>query len=593
MNICIIDSGLDSCYKFNDSNIKIKGITILSVGGENYVIADKFEDEIGHGTAIFDIFCNSIQYKDNKDKINFFIIKIFNNEFYTDNNKLLFALKYIDQNILCDLILISSGINILSNHTFMCDIIKRLNQKNVIIISAFDNGGAISYPAAFNNVIGIDTNKLIKKDEFVYVENSIVNLIGADINFRTKWIDNKKIFCRGSSYTTAYLSGVICNLLSTMKRKERSLKSIKEKLKVKAKQVIKIEMNYFSNIYVNKEYLRIVKKAIVFPFNKEAQSIAKFEDLLLFSIVNYYDIKESGKVNQKISSLYKYIKNDKVIENFENIDWLSDDFDLVICGHVDELSKLKKKNYLMDLADKCEKYNKKLYSFDKLDIKGDNYIFPYINKQMVPNNNLGKLHISSKPILGIFGTSSKQGKYTLQLELRKKFLDDKYKLAQIGTEPTGYLFNFDYVFPMGYNSTVYTCQAESITILNEMIHKCEINNADIIMVGSQSGSIPYAYDNVKYLTLNQYDFLLGTCPDIIVLCINIYDNYNYIKRTINYIESLTESKVIALAIMIKQVDKNKIINMKCDIKTMIGLELFFINYECDLKNLYNVIINYF
>ena len=211
MNICIIDSGLDSDYILNNELVKVKGITITSKGDNNYVITDEYKDVIGHGTAIFDIFLQKAHAKKN---MNIFIVKIFNNEYYTDSNKLLFALHYIEQNILCDLIIISSGINILSNYIRLYNVLERLNQKNIIIISAFDNGGAISYPAAFNNVIGIDVNKFVKKDEFLYIENSIVNLIGAEINFRTRGKENKKIFCSGSSYTTAYLGGIINNLLS-------------------------------------------------------------------------------------------------------------------------------------------------------------------------------------------------------------------------------------------------------------------------------------------------------------------------------------------------------------------------------------------
>ena len=43
-------------------------------------------------------------------------------------------------------------------------------------------------------------------------------------------------------------------------------------------------------------------------------------------------------------------------------------------------------------------------------------------------------------MLAIVGTSPSQGKYNLQLALRRRFLNDGYEIGQIGTEPTAQLF---------------------------------------------------------------------------------------------------------------------------------------------------------
>lgn len=45
----------------------------------------------------------------------------------------------------------------------------------------------------------------------------------------------------------------------------------------------------------------------------------------------------------------------------------------------------------------------------------------------------------------------------------------------------------------------------------------------------------------------QRELLLAANPDAIILCINYYDDVEYIERTIKYIESLATSKVIALS----------------------------------------------
>ncbi|MBE5965651.1 MAG: DUF1611 domain-containing protein, partial [Lachnospiraceae bacterium] len=141
--------------------------------------------------------------------------------------------------------------------------------------------------------------------------------------------------------------------------------------------------------------------------------------------------------------------------------------------------------------------------------------YPHVDKTDVSWNRFGKLYRMTKLIVGVFGTSSKQGKYTLQLMLRKRFVQMGYNIGQIGTEPSALLFGMDYVFPMGYNSTVSIHEYDTITYLNNAIHNMEIAGKDIIIVGSQSGTVTYDYGNLQQFAVNQYSYLLGTLPELI------------------------------------------------------------------------------
>lgn len=70
---------------------------------------------------------------------------------------------------------------------------------------------------------------------------------------------------------------------------------------------------------------------------------------------------------------------------------------------------------------------------------------------------------------------------------------------------------------------------------------------DVITVGSQSGTIPYDYENIFQFPLYRYSFLLDTLPDCIVLCVNLFDSFDYIHRTVSFLEATAKGKVIALA----------------------------------------------
>ena len=109
-------------------------------------------------------------------------------------------------------------------------------------------------------------------------------------------------------------------------------------------------------------------------------------------------------------------------------------------------------------------------------------------------------------MLGVFGTSSQQGKFTLQLIIRDLLLKAGYSVGQIGSEPHSELFGMDYSFPFGYNQSIYVRDDDVILYLNSAIHSlCDEN--DIIIVGSQANTIPYDYGNLDRYMLRQHLFL--------------------------------------------------------------------------------------
>ena len=67
---------------------------------------------------------------------------------------------------------------------------------------------------------------------------------------------------------------------------------------------------------------------------------------------------------------------------------------------------------------------------------------------------------------------------------------------------------------------------------------------DIILTGIQSGTVPYSYNNLRYLTSTQLDVLLGILPDLVVLCVNIHDDIAYMKRTVLTIENYINTHVL-------------------------------------------------
>lgn len=589
MKVAIIDSGLN--YFDSLGEIDINGINLCDEQK-----SEDFSDNIGHGTAVVDILnrtgCLS----------SIFIVKIFGDYFTTSFDMLFNGLKYVYDNLNCNIILVSLGVKSIVDHPRLYTLIDMLNKKNCVVISAFDNLGSLSYPASYNNVIGVDvTTRYNSFGQLDFNENSPVDIVMPKINYRVKWTVPKTNIVTGTSFSAANVAGLLtaefatktreCNIINCRKYlKNLSLKTEVFPLFPSVKNALFHKMN----------------KAIVFPFNKEIHSLAKYEDMLTFDIEAFSDIRQSGLVGQEINSILSHISCNKTVKDFTKINWESD-FDSVILGHTTQLNNITNINYKLSVIEKCIEYNKLLYSFDDISyIKNNNlkYFCPIIDNSHIPKYNLGKLHRISAPVIGIFGTSSRQGKYTLQLNLRRLFEKHGYIVSQVSSEPSGYLFGFDFVYPMGYQSSVYVSNEDAVATLNEMMHKCDLSNPDVIIVGSQSGTIPYCTYNTNYLTLTQMEFLSGTEPDLFVLCVNYHDNIDYISRTVSYLESVHGSKVIGCVLYPLYIKSDnslqkKLINIeeyeqkRFEIQKHLNLKLYLLSDATSILDLFHCILNFF
>lgn len=537
LKVIIIDSGVNKDHKRFQNEI-IRGYT-----WESGMLTEELPDDFGHGTAIYGIISKNC----NAEILN---IRIKDIENGIDNKELCRLLEYINKNIPCDIVNMSIGTDGSENNYELYEACKKLTNNGVIVISAFNNNGTFSYPAAFDNVIGVISEPTcLKSDSFIYIDDTIINICAKGGTQRVCWNNPEYIYISGNSFACANLTAILVNLYDKTNT-----------IKIDYRQAIKLlkdnaieKRSFNESEKITEKYNIKCKKVVLFPFAKEMHALLRYPELLDFEIVAVYDTKYSGRLGADTN---KTLKKDSIhnykIRNIDNIDW--DEFDTIIIGHCDELSMLIHRNNInRKLIEMALKNKKNVYSLDECNFElgeeqREHFYCPRVDKGNVSPNRFGMLYTITKPVVGIFGTSSKQGKFTLQLEIRKRLLEIGYNVGQIGTEPTSKLFGIDVCFPMGYNSTVSINGDYTIRYLNEKMHRMCIEGDEIILVGSQSGTINFDYSNLKNYTLQQYEFLVGTKPDVVVLCVNSFDEIDYINRTIRFIESAVECKILALVV---------------------------------------------
>ena len=591
-DIVIIDSGVDTCVNEEGIYFSLNDFGII----QNH---KSFTDNVGHGTAVYSII------KSHNPNAQCFHIKIFDKENnYINEEALLHALHFVYENIECKIINMSLGIAIPMKRTELYEICQRLKEKGVILVSAFDNMEALSYPAAFDNVIGVaSSSDCTRITDIIFMDHPIVNVCGKGGLQRVKWTDPKYIFTQGNSYACAHITGILSK--STCSNMEEALLYIKN---VALKKYTRVDnVKPISSPYISKG-----SKAILFPFNKEMHSLVRFSHLLCVDIVDVYDVRQSARVNASTNKLLNTTTvTDYTIKNIENINW--DSFDIFVLGHTDELIRVLGSTELVEQIILQAYHNGKyIYCFDDISniVKKHSLSLEqiYYPKTMVENIDhipLGMLYRPWIPMLGVFGTTSKQGKFTLQLILREKFLRDGYYVGQIGTEPSAYLFDMDLCFHFGYHSTTNINRQNMVSYLNSEINNISQKGVDIIISGCQSGSVTYDFGNAKYYTFSQSEFLLGTLPDAIILCVNSYDEIDYVRRTIQYLESCADSKVMALVVYpmgyndqlgrsrlvhLSDTELNKVVYM---LSSQFNIPAYILGKESDMEQLYATVIAFF
>jgi uncharacterized NAD-dependent epimerase/dehydratase family protein len=526
--IAIIDSGVNVKHPaFSKSK------PVLICDEERYEVKNFY----GHGTAIYNIIK---KVEDIAEITNF---KLNNVESGVCEDELINILTTIKNEYNFDIINLSLGISICEEIDRLYSVCKALTESGTIIVSAFDNTGSISYPAAFENVIGVTSGQsCFRINDFEYIQDTIVNLGAKGDIQKLAWNNPDYILLGGNSFACAHVTVQVAKLMfDGIFGLDNILQVFKDKAK---KHYLNESMISLKN---NQSIPFLIKKAVIFPFNKEMHSLIRFAPDLKFEIVGVYDSKYSANVGSTTDHIMKSEVRSIPIQNIAQIKW--DSFDTLILGHLDEMSSLINKHDLQhNLIKTAISKKKNVYAFDDVTqfITSPNIYSPKVLKKDLPPYRFGKLHRLSKPIIGVYGTSSRQGKFTLQLELRKFFQSAGYKIGQIGTEPSSLLYGMDYVYPMGYNNSVYIQDYEVIRYLNSLMADICKKDVDLIITGSQSGVLPYDTGNLAQFSLPQIDFLLGTQPDAVVLCINPYDELEYVMRTKQFIESSVDCKVVAL-----------------------------------------------
>lgn len=434
----------------------------------------------------------------------------------------------------------------------VCD---KLLSKGSILVAAFGNNGAITYPACLDSVIGVDLSSQLENNVgYTYIETGAVNVLGYPSQRNVFYPPNTRKMAVGTSFFCAHVTGMICKYISETVE-NYTLQDIKYFLKHNASDVKSYRSCIDENCFK-------IRKAVLFPFSKEILTILNLKKYINFEISGVYDLKFSKYHGENIRTLDKdYFK----VQSINEIDWNS--FDTLVLGHIDNYLKLSLAKYIKILIDKCILQKKQVYAFDddilklyqERNIRLEELLYyPHINTSSFPHGHLGKMWNIPVPVVAIMGTRSQQGKFTTQIQINQCLKRRGYRVGLIASEPSGRLFGADYIFPYGYRKMVDVPQEEYAIYINELAYKSFMKGRDILLFAAQAGALPRNYNNMNQCTIMQFSLLFGLSPDIVILCVSPDDEIDLILRTISTIESFSQAVIPCIMVnpVIMDIDEN-------------------------------------
>ena len=563
IKVAIIDSGIDATHPRIG---QLAGGVHLSLNTDGDVLrgAD-FGDRSGHGTACAGIIRNKAP------EAELYAIRIFDEPLIADGRRLIAALRWAIDNRM-DVVNLSLGTRDISCRDELAKLSLEAAAANVILVAAAANSGEESYPAMLPQVIGVAGGKLYGRYTYLFREGEHMECVARGDEQRLCWLTPREVMSGGTSFAAPHITGLVTLIREAFP--QAALKVVLRILRENATgRSAECQIGREGQARpgrrrggraLGSQHPRITK-ATLYPFNKEMHSFVRYGDQLDFEIAGVADPAGKGLGGRDAGEAIGVAKTGVRIT--PRLTQALDAADTLILGYVDELARVTQRDVLRDSVEAALTRGVNVFSFlpvphleygdlhSRAKAKGLTIQSPAVSSSQVRDFLCHPPHCEAVdvPVLGVIGTSSSQGKFTLQLALRRRLRERGYEIGQIGTEHHSQLFGMDFAFPMGYASPLdLPLQYYSPFLDLKMRELCHSSRPDLIIVGSQSGTIPYDVREHATHTLPTVAFLLGTKPDATILVVNSIDTDAYIEDTINSVRGLVGAPTVLLAMSDKE-----------------------------------------
>ncbi len=552
VKIAIVDSGLVP----NHPKIgPVAGGIAITIGPDRDSVihySAAHADCAGHGTACAGII------RRKAPQAALYSVRIFDESLQADSRLLIAAIKWsIEQGM--DIINLSLGTTEVTMRDTLARVCQQAADQGILMVAADHQEGRESYPTHLPQVIGVGAGPLQNLYDYNYRQGDAVECIARGDLQRVCWLEPPEIMLAGTSFAAPHITGLLA--LIRQAKPGASLAQVREILRAHAlPEPTRTPAPKIASRPRPEGSFTYIQKAALYPYNKEMHSLVRGRDLLGFEIVGVGDPVGKGLVGQDAGEAIGLPPAGLSIA--PSLAAALQGADTLILGYMDQLSLIRKRDLLREAVQTAIDQGVHIFSllalpheqyadlYEKAEAKGLRLYYPALSSKEIRQTLLSSEQWPpvDVPVLAVAGTSSQQGKFSLQLALRRRLLELGYRVGQVGTEHHSALFGMDCAFPMGYAASIEMPLDYYAPYLDAKMR--EINHRkrpDLILVGTQSGTVPYNVEEQQTQTLPTLAFLMGVKPQACLLVVNSVDPNDYIQDTIDGIRALCQAPTLLLA----------------------------------------------
>jgi uncharacterized NAD-dependent epimerase/dehydratase family protein len=456
-------------------------------------------------------------------------------------------------------------------------------RRGVVIVAAAGPEGTRALPASLGEVISVGSAVCPREALYVADDEGVDFLAHGDLQ-RIPWLRGETVLGQGTSLAAAHVTNAVCRALLCDPALDPdgvkvalSARAIEGDSLSRSERRRRVDTFYRGR---SAERVRWMKRAAIYPFNKETHSLVRFRHLLSFGVEAVADPPGKRLSGRDAGEVLGEPRADLPI--LPSYDMALARADSVVLGHIEAQTAGPARRVLGDLVRRAIERGLGVYSFSSLDgpelaperalaaergvplvdpTIADAEVVPLFSRSEEPGQgfrdprravreNLRVALLHDCPVLGVFGTSRSQGKLSLQLALRARLTEMGYRVSHLSTEPTGMLFGASATLPTGYErgNGLSIDRTASLTrlVMTEIKNR---ERPDIVLVGGQSGMVALGPDlhHLGLGSLATLGFAAAAAPDASILVANLFDPPEHVERCRAALESVVQCRVLAVA----------------------------------------------
>ena len=219
IRVAVLDSGWDR--SISDPRV-LPGMGFVDPD-DDFALArnDDDQDVLGHGTACADVIL------DVAPDARVIPVKVFGNKLETSPGTLEAALHWaIDAGV--QVINVSLGTRLEGTLHPLYRACERARQAGIIVVAAGHNANDWSYPAIFENVIGVSAARFDSPYHFHYRAEHAMECVGWGVDRPVLWVGGERVVRHGTSFAAPGVAGIVALILE--RHPQAKLEDVREML---------------------------------------------------------------------------------------------------------------------------------------------------------------------------------------------------------------------------------------------------------------------------------------------------------------------------------------------------------------------------